>query len=354
MSRLQPPVQVNISSLTIVKILLVVLGLLFMWAIRDIIAMVFVAWVLASALDPFIDRLARWRIPRSLSILTVYLLFIAFVATVVYVLVPPVTTELSSLAKNFPAYYEPIKSALANVQRSGEDAGLLFTLQEALDNTVKNLSSLSSGLYGAVASVFGGIITTIGILVIAFYMTVEEDGIKKFIQSISPVNYQPYITKKLNQIQSKLSSWLWGQILLMVFIGLLSGFALWMLDVKYSLILGLLAGLTEFIPIIGPIIAAIPAAFFALTDFATAPWKFLVVIIVFVVIQQIENQILVPRIMRRAVGVNPVIVIVALLIGAKLGGLIGMLLAVPLVTIIGIFMEDFLQSRRAEQNRLEE
>ncbi len=354
MTRSQPPVQVNISSLTIVKVLLVVLGLLFMWAIRDIIAMVFVAWVLASALDPFIDRLARWRIPRSLSILTVYLFFIAFVGFVVYVLVPPVTTELSSLAKNFPAYYGPIKNALANVQKTGEGAGLLFTLQQALDNTVASLSNLTSGLYGAVTSVFGGIITTIGILVIAFYMTVEEDGIKNFIQSISPVNYQPYITKKLNQIQNKLSSWLWGQIVLMFFVGLISGIALWLLGVKYSLILGLLAGLTEFIPIIGPIIAAIPAAFFALTDFSDAPWKFGVVILVFIVIQQIENQILVPRIMRRAVGVNPVIVIVALLIGAKLGGLIGMLLAVPLVTIIGIFMEDFLQSRRVEQNRLEE
>ncbi len=354
MSRSQPPVQVNISSLTIVKVLLVVLGIFFVWAIRDIIAIVFVAWVFASALDPLIDKLERHHVPRGIGILAIYLVILSILAGVVILMVPPITNELSSIANNFPAYYQPIQDAIENVRQTGQDAGVLQTLQEALDTTVESLTNISSSLYNAIVSLFGGIVTVVGIMMIAFYMTVEENGIKKFISSITPVHYQPYMNRKLNQIQRKLSSWLWGQIILMFFVGIISGVVLWLLGVKYALVLGLVAGLTEFIPIIGPVVAAVPAVFFALTDFTTQPWKFVVVIIVFIAIQQIENQILVPRIMRKAVGLNPVVVIVALLIGAKLAGLIGMLLAVPLVTIIGVFLEDFIDARKEEQNRLEE
>lgn len=353
MAQPQSPVHVNISSLTIVKILLVILGLVFAWAIRDIIAMLFVAWVIASALHPWVDRLQRYHIPRALGILSVYVVFGLFMILLIGLLVPAVSTELASIARNFPSYYEPIRESLEKVEQTGEELGIIYTVREALDNTVRSITTLSSGLYEVVASVFGGVIMIIGVLVIAFYMTVEEDGIKKFIQSISPITYQPYIIQKLNQIQRKLSAWLWGQLLLMAFVGLLSGISLWILGVKYALVLGLLAGLTEFIPIIGPMFAAIPAVFFAFTDYATAPYKPFLVIVIFIIIQQIENQLLVPRIMRQAVGLNPIIVIIALLIGAKLAGIIGVVLAVPLVSILDIFIADFFDQRKREQNRLE-
>ena len=353
MSQLSSPVQVNISSLTIIKIILVFLGLTFIWAVRDVVAMIFVAWVLASALDPLIDKLHRWKIPRALGILSVYLLFTTSLGIVLALLVPAVTTELAAIARDFPTYYEPIRDAIAGIRQTGDELGVLGSIQDALDSTVRGLSGLSTGIYGAVASLFGGLFTFIGILVIAFYLTIEEDGIKKFIKLVSPINYQPYIVRKINQIQSKLSSWLWGQLILMLFIGLITGAALWILGVKYWLVLGIMAGLFEFIPMVGPVIAAVPALFFAFTDFADAPYKPFLVLIVVIIIQQIENQILVPRIMRKAVGLNPVIIIVAILVGAKLGGLVGVILAVPLATIIGIFLGDFFEERRREQNKLE-
>jgi predicted PurR-regulated permease PerM len=213
--------------------------------------------------------------------------------------------------------------------------------------------NLTSGLYEAVVSVFGGLVTAIGILVIAFYMTVEEDGIKNFIRAVTPVSYQPYIIHKLAQIQKRLSSWLWGQLLLMCFIGTLTGVALWILGVPYALVLGILAGLLEFIPIIGPTVAAVPAVFFAFSDYAATPYKPFIVIVMFIVIQQVENQLLVPRVMKRAVGLNPIVVIVALLVGVKLGGFIGLVLAVPLVAIIDVFAGDFIAEKQREQNRLE-
>ena len=349
----QTPVHVNISSLTIVKVLLVTLGLLFVWAVRDIIAMVFVAWVLASALAPWVDRLQRWHIPRALGILSVYVAAGAVITVVIVLLVPPVSSELSSIAHNFPAYYEPIRDNLNSLRATGEEIGLLNSIQQALDNTVRNVVNLTSGLYEAVASLFGGLITAIGILVIAFYMTIEEDGIKSFIRSVTPASYQPYVIHKLTQIQKRLSSWLWGQLLLMCFIGTLTGVALWILGVPYALVLGILAGMLEFIPIIGPTVAAIPAVFFAFSDYLEAPYKPFIVIIMFIVIQQVENQLLVPRVMKRAVGLNPIVVIIALLVGVKLGGFIGLVLAVPFVAILDVFVSDFIADKQREQNRLE-
>lgn len=350
----QAPVQVNISSLTIVKVLLVVLGLVFVWAIRDIVGIVFVAWVLASALNPWINTLQRYHIPRSLGILSVYLLFLAVVTAIIVLLVPPVATELSSIAQNFPEYYSSLQALLVGLQQTGEQYGLVGTLQTTLDNAVQQFANISSGLYDTIASIFGGVAATIGVLVIAFYMTVEEDGIKKFLQGILPPQYQPYMIHKINQIQIRLSNWLWGQLILMTFIGVMVALAMWAIGVKYWLVLGLLAGLTEFIPIIGPIIATIPAILFAFTDFTVAPYKPFIVLIVFIVIQQLENQLLVPRIMGRAVGLNPIVVIIGLLIGAKLAGLVGMLLAIPLITIVTTFLDDFFTDREREINRLEQ
>lgn len=349
----QPPLHVNISSLTIVKVLLIVLGLVFVWAIREIIIMIVVAWMLSMALHPWVDRLQRWHIPRALGILSVYVAALVVASGVVVLLVPPVTTELASISQNFPAYYAPISASLENVRAAGESVGLLGAVQSALNTAVQSVSQLTSGIYNAVSSVLTGVVVLIGILVIAFYMTVEQDGIRKFMQSVIPINYQPYVMQKLNQIQRRLSGWLGGQFILMVFVGTLVGISLSLLGVRYALVLGILAGLLEFIPVIGPTIAAIPAIFFAFTDFATAPYKPFVVLAVFVVIQQIENQLLVPRVMKRAIGLNPIIIIISLLIGAKIAGFIGVVLSIPFVAVIDVFLSDFMAEKQREQNRLE-
>lgn len=347
------PVQVNISSLTIVKVVLVALGLVLLWAIREIIAMIIVSWMISMALHPWVDRLQRWHIPRAVGILSVYLAALTVATGVVILLVPPVTTELSSIAQNFPEYYAPISASLENVRATGESIGLLSAVQSALNNAVQGVSQLTNGIYSAISSVLTGLVVVIGILVITFYMTVEQDGIKKFVQAIIPINYQPYVTQKVNQIQRRLSSWLGGQLILMVFVGTLVGVSLTILDVHYALVLGILAGVLEFIPVIGPTIAAIPAIFFAFTDFADAPYKPFVVLLLFIIIQQIENQLLVPRIMKRAIGLNPIIVIIALLIGAKLGGFVGVALSIPCAALLDVFLADFMAQKQREQNRLE-
>ncbi len=336
--------QVNISTRTITKILLVALGLLFLYLIQEVVGIVFVAWILASALDPLVDRLQRYKIPRALSIISVYLGMLLAVTLVFYLLIPPLSEQIAAIASQLPSYVQDVAPELLSNQ-----GDILNQVQEGLKYLSDDLGNLTSGLYTAVSGIFGTIATTIIVMVITFYMTIEEEGIKRFLKMLAPVKYQPYIIRKINRIQEKMGSWLWGQIILMLTVGLLVGLSMWILGIKYFLVLGLIAALFEVVPIVGPVLAAIPAVFFA---FADQPLKALLVIIIYVVIQQVENQILVPKIMNRAVGLNPIIVLITMLVGAKIGGLVGVILAVPTATIISIFLEDFFNDKKEAENKL--
>ena len=187
-------------------------------------------------------------------------------------------------------------------------------------------------------------------MVITFYMTVEEDGLKKFVRSIAPIEYQPYLVQKTNRIQIKMGGWLRGQLILMLIVGTLSFIGLTILGVPYALVLAVFAGLAEFVPFLGPIIAAVPAVFFAFSD---SPWKAVGVIIFYTVLQQLENQVIVPKVMQKAVGLNPIVVITVMLVGAKVAGLMGILLAVPATTIAWIFIGDLFQHKVEADNKLE-
>lgn len=337
--------QVNITSGTIFRVILISLCCVFLFLIKEVLGIVFVAWILASAVDPLIDRLQRYKIPRAVSILGVYLIMLLIVILAFYLLIPPITEQVKEITNSFPGYLQQYFPNL-----SIDQSNILQKIQENLQYVSKDLGNLTSGIYTAISGLFGIIATVIVVLVITFYMTVEEEGIKKFINSIAPAQYQPYINQKINRIQEKMGSWLWGQLVLMLLIGVMSGLCMYILGIKYFLVLGLIAAICEVIPIVGPVLAAVPAVFFA---FADQPIKALLVIIIYTVIQQIENQIFVPKVMNKAVGLNPIIVLVAMLIGAQIAGLLGMLLAVPTSTIISVFVEDFFQGKKEEQSKLE-
>ena len=164
---------------------------------------------------------------------------------------------------------------------------------------------------------------------------------------IVPYKYHVFLSELINKIQKKISSWLKGQIVLSLLIGFFVFISMMTLGVKYALVLALLAFLGEFIPYLGPVLAALPAILVAFID---SPLKALFVFIIFVIIQQVENHILVPKIMQKAVGLNPLISILALLIGARLGGVMGVILAIPITTaIIVIISEIFTKDIKTDQ-----
>ena len=203
---------------------------------------------------------------------------------------------------------------------------------------------------GILISLFGGIISFFIILVITFYLVVEEDGMKRFIKSITPTKHQPYVSQLINKMQLKMGHWLRGQLLLSLIIFAMVFVVLSIFGIKYALILALVAGIFEIIPYLGPIMAAIPAVFFA---FAQSPSKALLVIVIYFLIQRVENDIIVPRVLGKSVGLNPLVVILAILIGAKLGGAVGALLAVPVTTALSVYFMDVIAAKKTRETKLE-
>ena len=340
---------ITVSVRTILKVVGVLTALFFLFYIRDVIGLVFVALVFASALDPWVDRLERYRLPRSISILFMFLLLFGVIFFVVYALIPPVVAQVAEISGSLASSAPQIDNFYRSVT-GRTDLSLVAQLQESMTNVNASLSGISSGIFSTISGFFSALTALIIVMVITFYMTVEEDGLKKFVRSIAPIEYQPYLVQKTNRIQTKMGAWLRGQLILMLVIGVFTFIGLIILNVPYALVLAIFAGLAEFVPFIGPIIAAVPAIFFATSD---SPWKVIGVVIFYIVLQQLENQIIVPKIMQRAVGLNPIVVIIVMLIGAKVAGLVGILLAVPATTIAWIFFGDLFKKKIEEDNKLE-
>lgn len=334
---------IDISSLTFIKILVIVLGLFLLFYIRDIILILFVALILAAAFDPWVDWLQKYKIPRSLGISLIYLGLVLLLGGTVYLMITPIATEVNQLSKDFPFYWEKISGGFDFVRDYSDQRGWTQNIQDSLNSLQSNIGQAAEGLLATVAAFFGGVVSFVIILMITFYLTVDEQSMKRVLRSLMPVKYQPYFTHLFNRMQEKIGRWLRGQILLSVIIFVLSWVGLSLLGVKYSLVLALFAGITELIPYLGPFIGAIPAVFIAFTQ---SPMLALWVIILYIIIQQLENNIIVPKVMQKAVGLNPVIVIVVILIGAKIAGILGVLLAVPVTTALSVLVSDLLESKK--------
>jgi predicted PurR-regulated permease PerM len=314
-----------------------------------VIGLIFISLVLASALDPWVDKLERRRIPRGVSLLVMYLLILSILGLVTYLLIPPLVDQIGGLLSSLKEYTPQVDSLLQRLTQS-PDVTLLNQIKSSVADLNSSLTNITSSVFGAVANVFSGIGALLVVLVITFYLTVEEDGLKKFVRSIAPIRYQPYLVQKANRIQEKMGNWLRGQLIIMLAVGVMAFIGLLVLGVPFALVLAVFAAVAEFVPFLGPLIAAIPAVFFAWTD---SPWKAVGVIILYVIIQQLENQVLSPKVMQKVVGLNPILVIAVVLVGAKVAGIVGILLAVPAATITGIFLEDLFQKKKELDNQLE-
>lgn len=336
---------VSISTSTIIRVVLILLGLWFLYLVRDVVAILLISLIFASALDRWVDWLQRHYIPRAVGILLIYVVVIGVFSLVISSLVPPLITEIRGVASDFPAYWERLTQGVLRVRSFSEAPAFVNGLQRALDSVGDILAETGQGVFSSLFSIFGGLVSFIIVLVMTFYMTVSESAMKSALRSLLPDRYQPYITHLLSRMQDRIGAWLQGQLVLSIVIASLVYLGLTIIGVKYALILAILAGLLEFVPYLGPIISAIPAIFFA---FIASPLSALVVLAMYVVVQQMENHIIVPAVMRRAVGIHPILSITAMLTGAKLFGFLGILLAIPVVTAISVWVGDVVEEQKTQ------
>ncbi|MBI4122394.1 MAG: AI-2E family transporter, partial [Parcubacteria group bacterium] len=319
---------IHISSLSILKVLAVLLVLGFIYLVWDIVVLLFVSLVFAASLGPAINWFEGKKIPRAVGILLIYASVLLVVSMVVILIIPPITEQIQQLAATFPIYYERFIQGFGDLQFK---ADVSETLQQNLQSAAQSLSEYTTSVYNTISSIFGGVFTFVLVLVLTFYFAVKKDGLKHFIQSVTPVQHQKYVMSLFVQIQDKLGLWLRGQLMLSAIIFVVTWIGLSILGVKYALVLALIAGLTEVIPFVGPIIGAIPAVLLA---FLQSPLKGILVLALYLVIQQLENNVIVPKVMQKTVGLNPVVVIIVILLGAKLAGVLGAFLSIPVAVAV--------------------
>ncbi len=337
------PININITTAAIIKIILIFLILYFLFLVRDILAVLFVALILASAIDPWVDWMQKKKIPRGVGVLLIYIVLLSFVSLVIYLIIPPIAKEFSALASSFPQILDKIITGFSVLKEYTYQQGILDEIKGSLGTIGSNLQSAAGGVFSTVFGIFGGIFSFFLVLVLTFYMVVEENAIKKLIFSIAPSEHQPYIMELINRMQKKIGMWLRGQLILSLIIFVLTYTGLSILNVEYALVLALVAGLTEFIPYLGPVIAAVPAVFLAFTQ---APMLAVFVVIMYYIVQLVENNILVPKVMQKAVGMNPIISIVVLLIGFKIAGIVGAILSIPVATAVSVFIKDVFDRKK--------
>ena len=319
---------ISISTGTILKVIAIFAALWFVWFVRDILAVIFVALLLAALIDPIADWFSKRKIPRSLAVLLVYLVLFCIVSFVVIMLVPPVIEQVSALLINF-GYYDQVATYIERFSS--------LNLGESVADNIGQLTTSIQQVFATLSGFVGGIAALVIVLVLAFYMVVEEQAARNFFKTLSPAQYQPHLAKLFNKMQKKIGLWLRGQIILGLIIGIVAYIGLSILGVQYALVLAIMAGLFEIVPYIGPVAAAIPAVILALLQ---DPIKGVMVAILYVVIQWLENNILVPKIMQKVTGLNPIVSIVALLVGLKIAGIVGAILAVPVATMVAVILED--------------
>lgn len=323
-----------------VRALLIVLALWFLYAIRDILAVVFLALVTVAALNPAIVRLQRLGLHRAVAVVLTYLSLIALFVLLFSFLIPPLVAQTSDFFENFNRSAERFLQWEQSLRLPGNSS----TEQTIVNNLHESLMGSFDGLFSTTLGIFSGIVSFIVFFFLALYMSLEERGIEKFLTSIIPERFHEYTLSLVKRVQRKIGQWLFGQLLSMFLIFIVYWIGLSLLGVPYALTLALFGGLLEIVPYVGPIIASIPALLLA---FFTSPILGLAVAVFYTVAHQIESHVITPQIMRRAVGINPVAVILALLIGAKLGGVLGLILAVPAATVISVFVKDYLKKRTA-------
>jgi len=334
----------DISIKTILKVISILLALWVLYVSRDIVALFFLSVVFTATLDPAIDRMQRKKIPRPVSVFIIYIIFLAIVGGAISLLIPPIVSQTKDFAINLPVYSDRLSTTFNGINLYAKSYGFDLNLQNLIKDSLGGAVQSSGQIFSTTIGVFTVFISLIVILSLTFYMSVKEDGLKGFIVSLTPKDHRGYVISLVERIQKKVGRWMFGQIILMVVIFVLDFAALSLLGVPYALILALLAGILEIVPYLGPIISATLAT---LVGLMISPLIGIEILITLTIIQQLESHVIVPQIMKKAVGLNPVVVILALLIGAKLGGTIGAILAVPIATALGVFVSDVAEGRNS-------
>lgn len=361
----QNEVRIAISVESVVKatlaifILIAIVQLLGM--IKGVIILFLVALFLAAALEPAVAKMAEYRIPRALGLILVYVIGVGIFVILFSSLVPIIAEQIGQLALSIrgmienlmtnpvsnPWFQKHLQPFAFQLWQNIDQAQVISQISNTLSGIASHLTNFAGNAVGAIFSLFNGLFNMILVLTITFFMVANSDHTKNFFHSLFPHRYSTYISLKGEQISLQIGEWIRGQLIIALFTGILSFAVFGLIGLNYTLTLSLLSAITQLIPYLGPLITFCAAALIALNQ---SPIMLVWLIAGYFVIQFFISNILGPMVMGKSGGLNPVVVIFAMLSGATVGfelggsfgmGVIGMILAVPAANIISLFVQDF-------------
>lgn len=321
--------KIEVSHKTIIFAVIFLISLWFLYFIRDIIFALFIALFLMTIFGPFVTRLTRWKIPRTLAILITYILLIGILVGIVVGIMPPLIDQTTNFIKSFP---ELLKYPIVNN----------FINQQTINNVINQFGSIPGQVLKVGVSVFSNFLGVLSVMIFTFYMLLYREKFYDQIGSIIGTSRKEKFSKIMSSIEKSLGNWARGQLILMGVLGTLIYLGLIILKIPYALPLAILVAVLEIVPTIGIIVAAIPIV---IIGFSISPMMGLITAALVFLVHAAEGYILVPKVMEKSVGVNPIVTLASLAIGYRLMGVMGSLIAIPVVLALQIIVKEYLREK---------
>jgi len=332
------PKILDISWGTIIKTIAALGGLYFLYLIRDMLIWFIFALVISILFNPAINFLRKLKVPRVMGTILIYLALFVLIGGFIYMVSFSLVQELVKFSSNLHLYFDEIAEFL-------KPLGLVA--MDNLDSFVamagQSLGGASKGILAAIGTLFGGIMSAIAIFAIAFFLSLEEEGVAKAIVLATPRKFKTKALEIWKRTQKKISSWFGVRIICSLFIGSVTTISCYALNIDYGVAFGLMAGLANFIPTIGPFFAGLVIFMFITTSATVA--KAIIFVIAYYLAQLIENYVFMPVLSKKLLRLSPTLVLVSLMVGAKLWGILGAILAIPLVGMFAEFIRGFLEKK---------
>lgn len=333
--------KIVISSKSVIIMIAFLVSALFIYQIRDVLLLLFASFIIASALFPIVDWMSK-KIPRGLSVLIVYLIGIIILATIFIPFIAVSIEQTREFIKQSPLYFQEISKIISGWRLDFKNYGIATNLSELFSNYSDIAQHIVNQSINFTIALIAGIIAAFTLAVMVLFMLLDKDELKKGFFSLFPVSTRQKAEEISITITRKVGGYVRGQLLLMITTGFFTTMVLLLLKVKFALLLGLLAGLFEIIPIMGPILSSIPAI---LVTLAQNPSLTLATIVAYLIIHRIENSFLAPLILGRFLEVHPLLIIVSILIAASTLGIAGVILAPPITAVIYVLVQELYVKR---------
>lgn len=288
-----------------------------------------------SALKPAVSYLVTKNIPRKGAVIFVFLIFLAFFVSLISIIIPPIIVETTNLIKNIPNIISELNPTAKTWL--------------GIETLTQYVPTATNQFFQILTTFFSNTLFVVSTLFFSFYFLLEENIIKQFLVKYLDDKEAHFMAETIQMAERRMSSWFWGEMVLMSVVGLITYVGLSLLGVRYALPLAVLAGLLEVVPNIGPIFSAIPAL---IIGFTQSTFTGISAGALYLIVQQLENNLIVPVVMRRAVGINPIVTLMSLIIGGRVGGVLGVLLAIPAFLIGETILTEYLHKNHKHADKL--